>query len=73
VAGQRAPRVKAMFRYFNQFGELEPNELDVLLCDEAHRIGETSANRYAEGECADRYAAGRRAAAGRAGAGLPAG
>ena len=33
-----------MFRYFNQFGE--PNELDVLLCDEAHRIRETSANRY---------------------------
>ena len=46
VAGRRAPRVKAMFRYFNQFGELEPNELDVLLCDEAHRIRETSANRY---------------------------
>lgn len=46
VAGSRAPRVKAMFRYFNQFGELEPNELDVLICDEAHRIRETSANRY---------------------------
>jgi DUF2075 family protein len=46
VAGRRAPRVKAMFRYFNQFGELEPNELDVLICDEAHRIRETSANRY---------------------------
>lgn len=46
VAGRRAPRVKAMFRYFNQFGDLEPNELDVLLCDEAHRIRETSANRY---------------------------
>lgn len=46
VAGNRAPRVKAMFRYFNQFGELEPNEIDVLICDEAHRIRETSANRY---------------------------
>ncbi len=46
VAGARAPRVKAMFRYFNQFGELEPNELEVLICDEAHRIRETSANRY---------------------------
>jgi len=46
VAGQRSPRVKAMFRYFNSFGELEPNELDVLLCDEAHRIRATSANRY---------------------------
>ncbi|MCW3101369.1 MAG: ATP-binding protein [Chthonomonadaceae bacterium] len=46
VAGRRAPRVKTMFRYFNQFGDLEPNELDVLICDEAHRIRETSANRY---------------------------
>jgi hypothetical protein len=41
VAGTRAPRVKAMFRYFNQFGELVPNDLNVLLCDEAHRIRET--------------------------------
>lgn len=46
VAARRAPRVRAMFRYFNQFGELAPNELDVLICDEAHRIRETSANRY---------------------------
>jgi hypothetical protein len=46
VAGSRAPRVRSMFRYFNQFGELEPNSLDVLICDEAHRIRETSANRY---------------------------
>jgi ABC-type microcin C transport system duplicated ATPase subunit YejF len=41
VASTRAPRVKAMFRYFNQFGELVPNDLNVLLCDEAHRIRET--------------------------------
>ncbi len=46
VAGSRAPRVRAMFRYFNQFGDVEPNSLDVLICDEAHRIRETSANRY---------------------------
>lgn len=46
VVGSRAPRVCGMFRYFNQFGELPPNEIDVLLCDEAHRIRETSANRY---------------------------
>lgn len=46
VAGARAPRVKEMFRYFNQFGDLERNSLDVLICDEAHRIRETSANRY---------------------------
>lgn len=46
VAGARAPRVKEMFRYFNQFGTAEQNSLDVLLCDEAHRIRETSVNRY---------------------------
>lgn len=46
VAGARAPRVKGMFKYFNQFVEAEPNGLDVLLCDEAHRLRETSANRY---------------------------
>lgn len=35
-----------MFKYFNQFVDAEPNSLDVLICDEAHRIRETSANRY---------------------------
>ncbi len=46
VAGRRQPRVRGMFRYFNQFGDVEPNGLDVLVLDEAHRIRETSANRY---------------------------
>ncbi len=46
VAGARAPRVKSMFKYFNQFIDAERNSLDVLICDEAHRIRETSANRY---------------------------
>ena len=46
VAGARAPRVKGMFKYFNQFIDAEPNGLDVLICDEAHRLRETSANRY---------------------------
>ncbi|HEX8509971.1 MAG TPA: DUF2075 domain-containing protein [Propionibacteriaceae bacterium] len=46
VAGARAPRVKSMFKYFNQFVDAEHNGLDVLICDEAHRIRETSANRY---------------------------
>jgi len=35
-----------MFKYFNQFVDAEQNSLDVLICDEAHRIRETSANRY---------------------------
>ncbi len=46
VAGARAPRVKAMFTYFNQFIAADRNGLDVLILDEAHRIRETSANRY---------------------------
>ena len=50
VAGARAPRVQAMFKYFNQFIDAEQNALDVLICDEAHRIRETSANRYTRAE-----------------------
>lgn len=46
VAGQRAPRVQQMFKYFNQFITAEQNGLDILICDEAHRLRETSANRY---------------------------
>ncbi|MFG2000982.1 DNA/RNA helicase domain-containing protein [Spirillospora sp. NPDC048911] len=39
-------KTKAMFKYFNNFMEAEKNGLDVLICDEAHRIREVSANRY---------------------------
>ncbi len=46
VAGDRAPRVKAMFKFFNQFTDAEPNGLDVLICDEAHRIRATSSHRF---------------------------
>jgi uncharacterized protein len=46
VAGRREPRVRGMFRYFNQFIDAERNSIDVLILDEAHRIRETSANRY---------------------------
>ncbi|MGH3601200.1 MAG: DNA/RNA helicase domain-containing protein, partial [Pseudonocardiaceae bacterium] len=46
VAGDRSPRVKSMFKYFNQFMDAETNGLDVLILDEAHRIRETSVNRY---------------------------
>lgn len=46
VAGARAPRVKRMFRYYNQFIDAEPNGIDVLINDEAHRIKETSTNRF---------------------------
>jgi uncharacterized protein len=46
VAGARAPRVQRMFKYFNQFMDAEDNSLDVLILDEAHRIRETSVDRY---------------------------
>ncbi|WP_019204336.1 DUF2075 domain-containing protein [Tsukamurella sp. 1534] len=50
VAGHRAPRVKSLFKYFNQFITAAPNEIDVLILDEAHRIRETSANRFTKAE-----------------------
>lgn len=46
VAGARRREVRDLFKYFNSFMTAEKNSLDVLICDEAHRIRETSANRY---------------------------
>ena len=50
VAGARAPRVKRMFQYFNSFMAAEANDLDALILDEAHRIRETSVNRWTKAE-----------------------
>lgn len=50
VAGHRAPRVQKLFKYFNQFMDADRNGLDVLILDEAHRIRETSENRYTKAE-----------------------
>lgn len=50
VAGRRAPAVQSMFKFFNQFVDAEKNGLDVLIADEAHRIRETSANRYTKAQ-----------------------
>ncbi|WP_367436069.1 DUF2075 domain-containing protein [Streptomyces celluloflavus] len=46
IAGARRREVQDLFKYFNSFMTAEKNCLDVLICDEAHRIRETSANRY---------------------------
>ncbi|MFF4399066.1 DNA/RNA helicase domain-containing protein [Streptomyces sp. NPDC001480] len=46
VAGTRKREVQDLFKYFNSFMTAEQNSLDVLICDEAHRIRENSANRY---------------------------
>ncbi|MER5440582.1 DUF2075 domain-containing protein [Streptomyces sp. NPDC002790] len=46
VAGSRKREVQDLFKYFNSFMATEKNSLGALICDEAHRIRETSANRY---------------------------
>lgn len=46
VAGRRAPQVRGLFKYFNSFIDAQPNDLDCLILDEAHRVRETSVNRY---------------------------
>lgn len=39
------PRGSAQFKYFNSYVEAEPDEIDVLICDESHRIRTTSVSR----------------------------
>lgn len=46
VAGARSVRTQELFKYFNSFMAAEKNGLSVLILDEAHRIRETSANRW---------------------------
>jgi hypothetical protein len=45
-AGKGSTRLKNLFLYFNSFMTAERNGIDVLICDEAHRIRETSVNRF---------------------------
>ncbi|RJQ76683.1 DUF2075 domain-containing protein [Pseudonocardiaceae bacterium YIM PH 21723] len=56
-AGHRSKRTQGLFKYFNTYVGSEPRALDVLICDEAHRIRETGVSRYtrpAQRERADR-------------------
>jgi uncharacterized protein len=39
-------RASSQFKYFNSYPQVEPNIIDVLIMDEAHRIRESSVNRY---------------------------
>lgn len=39
-------RARAQFNYFNSFAVAEPQVLDAIICDEAHRIRETSNHRF---------------------------
>jgi uncharacterized protein len=46
VAGRNSTRTQSLFKYFNSFMDADRNGLEVLIADEAHRIRETSANRW---------------------------
>lgn len=39
-------RARNLFKFFNSFTGIAPDAFDVLICDEAHRIRETSKSRY---------------------------
>jgi len=43
-------RGSPQFKYFNSFTEAEFNSVDILICDEAHRIRDTSNNRFTKKE-----------------------
>lgn len=45
-AGRGSTRIKGLFKYFNNFMTAERNGIEVLICDEAHRIRENSVNRF---------------------------
>jgi len=39
-------RGSSQFKYFNSYAQAQSNEIDILLCDEAHRIRKTSNSRF---------------------------
>jgi len=43
IVGTRAAK---QFRYFHNYGEAKPSEIDVLICDEAHRLRPSSTNQF---------------------------
>jgi len=47
IVGNRAQQ---LFKFFNSFTASEPNSIDVLICDEAHRIRASSNSRYTRRE-----------------------
>ena len=44
------PRAANLFKYFNSFMQHKENEIDIIICDEAHRIRKTSNSRYTKTE-----------------------
>jgi hypothetical protein len=43
-------RARSLFKFFNSFMTMEPDSVDILVCDEAHRIRKNSNNRYTRKE-----------------------
>lgn len=43
-------RAKNLFKFFNSFITTQPNSIEVLVCDEAHRVRRTSNSRYTRRE-----------------------
>src|SRR3954469_2507031 len=50
VAGKGSRQTQSLFKYFNSFMDADKNGFDVLVADEAHRLRETSANRWTKAE-----------------------
>lgn len=46
TAGRGSGRIQKLFQYFNNFTKADRNGIDVLICDEAHRMRITSNNRF---------------------------
>ena len=43
IVGRRS---RATFKYFNSYGQAKPNDVDILICDESHRVRVTSDSRF---------------------------
>ncbi|MET8730590.1 DUF2075 domain-containing protein [Streptomyces parvus] len=52
TADKRRAAVK-LYRYFNSFNQTPPNSIDVLICDEAHRMRRSSTYRWTPKELRD--------------------
>ncbi|MCN9243065.1 DUF2075 domain-containing protein [Streptomyces sp. RY43-2] len=44
---------RRLYRYFNSFADTPPNSIDVLICDEAHRMRRSSTHRWTPKELRD--------------------
>jgi DUF2075 family protein len=44
------PRGSVQFKYFNSYSQAHYNDIDVLICDESHRIRKTSNSRFTKKE-----------------------